>query len=36
MLVFAYGGGFTNGARRFPPPFDLVYGNVGAFFAKRG
>ncbi|KAI9058955.1 alpha/beta hydrolase domain-containing protein [Trametes sanguinea] len=36
VLFFVYGGGFTSGTRRFDPPFDLVYTNVGAFFAKRG
>ncbi|KAI0665596.1 alpha/beta-hydrolase [Trametes maxima] len=36
VLFFAYGGGFVRGTRQFPPPMDLVYYNVGAFFAKRG
>ncbi|OSC98636.1 alpha/beta hydrolase domain-containing protein [Trametes coccinea BRFM310] len=36
VLFFVYGGGFTSGTRRFDPPFDLVYTNLGAFFAKRG
>ncbi|KAI0643267.1 alpha/beta hydrolase domain-containing protein [Trametes meyenii] len=35
-LFFTYGGGFVRGTRQFPPPMDLVYANVGAFFAKRG
>lgn len=36
VLVFVYGGGYASGARQMPPPRDLVYTNVGAFFAKRG
>lgn len=36
LLVFVYGGGFRSGARVFPPPHDLTYRNVGAFFAKQG
>ncbi|KAI0350287.1 alpha/beta hydrolase domain-containing protein [Trametes cingulata] len=36
VLFFAYGGGFSTGTRRFEPPADLGYCNVGAFFAKRG
>ncbi|KZT04036.1 alpha/beta-hydrolase [Laetiporus sulphureus 93-53] len=36
VLFFIYGGGFVTGERIFPPPFDLVYRNLGAFFAKRG
>ncbi|KLO08152.1 alpha/beta-hydrolase [Schizopora paradoxa] len=36
ILIFAYGGGFTSGERVRPPPADLVYTNVGAFFASRG
>ncbi|KAI8995246.1 alpha/beta hydrolase domain-containing protein [Trametes punicea] len=36
VLFFAYGGGFTQGARRYDPPRDLLYANLGAFFAKRG
>lgn len=36
LLVFIYGGAFRSGARVFPPPHDLTYRNVGAFFAKQG
>ncbi|OJT12153.1 hypothetical protein TRAPUB_11302 [Trametes pubescens] len=36
ILFFIYGGGFDSGTRQFPPPLDLGYTNVGAFFAKRG
>ncbi len=36
ILIFAYGGGFTSGDRIRPPPADLVYACVGAFFASRG
>jgi len=36
ILIFAYGGGFTSGERIRPPPADLVYACVGAFFASRG
>lgn len=36
ILIFAYGGGFTSGERIRAPPADLIYRNVGAFFASRG
>ncbi|RDB21772.1 putative isoprenylcysteine alpha-carbonyl methylesterase ICME [Hypsizygus marmoreus] len=36
ILVWIYGGGFTTGERQMPAPFDLVYANVGAYFARRG
>ncbi|KAJ8501768.1 hypothetical protein ONZ51_g392 [Trametes cubensis] len=36
VLFFVYGGGFASGDRKFKPPYDLAYTNVGAFFAKRG
>ena len=36
ILVFVYGGGWASGDRVFPPPYDLGYTNVGAFFAKKG
>ncbi|OCH87029.1 alpha/beta-hydrolase [Obba rivulosa] len=36
ILFFVYGGGFVNGDRVFAAPYDLVYRNVGAFFAKQG
>lgn len=35
VLVFFYGGGFTSGSRSSPPS-NLVYNNLGAFFASRG
>ncbi|GLB42756.1 putative carboxylesterase family protein [Lyophyllum shimeji] len=36
VLVWIYGGGFTTGERQFPPPADLLYACVGAYFARRG
>ncbi|KAI0073988.1 alpha/beta-hydrolase [Panus rudis PR-1116 ss-1] len=36
VLFFEYGGGFNNGSRVQPSPADLLYPNIGAFFAKRG
>ncbi|KAJ8457759.1 hypothetical protein ONZ45_g18188 [Pleurotus djamor] len=36
ILIYVYGGGFTSGERVLPPPFDLVYANVGSFYASRG
>lgn len=36
ILCFFYGGGFTSGDRNYPPPGDLCYSNLGAFFASRG
>ncbi|THH28850.1 hypothetical protein EUX98_g5338 [Antrodiella citrinella] len=36
ILFFSYGGGFVSGARNLPAPADLMFRNVGAFFAKRG
>ncbi|KAH8105271.1 alpha/beta hydrolase domain-containing protein [Cristinia sonorae] len=36
VLFFFYGGGFTTGARVMPPPVDLIYRNLGAFFARKG
>jgi len=35
-LFFVYGGGFVEGQRIFPPPYDLGYTSTGAFFAKQG
>ncbi|KAH9480371.1 Esterase LipI [Psilocybe cubensis] len=35
VLIFFYGGGFTSGSRSSPPS-NLVYNNLGAFFASRG
>lgn len=34
ILIFVYGGGFVSGSRDLIP--ELVYDNVGAFFAQRG
>ncbi|KXN82245.1 putative carboxylesterase 2 [Leucoagaricus sp. SymC.cos] len=36
IIFFIYGGGFVHGDRNFPAPFDLLYYNIGAFFAQRG
>ena len=36
LLFFIYGGGLVSGSRRFPPPNDLGYTSVGAFFAQQG
>ncbi len=36
ILFYAYGGGFMTGARTLPPPFDMAYPCVGAFFARQG
>lgn len=36
VLVWIYGGGFTTGDRQFPPPADLIYACVGAYYARRG
>ncbi|KAG6836078.1 hypothetical protein H0H93_011621 [Arthromyces matolae] len=36
VLLWTYGGGFTSGDRRLPPPTDIAYANVGSFFARRG
>ncbi|KAJ7056091.1 Alpha/Beta hydrolase protein [Mycena amicta] len=36
ILFFLYGGGFVQGARRFPAPVDLAYGNLGTYFAAQG
>jgi len=36
ILFFVYGGGFFSGERVQPAPSDLLYKNVGAFFASRG
>ncbi|KAH9933966.1 alpha/beta-hydrolase [Epithele typhae] len=35
VLFFVYGGGFTSGERKLEPT-NLVYTNIGAFFAQRG
>ena len=36
VLFFIYGGGFVFGERQEKSPFNLGYGNLGTFFAKRG
>jgi hypothetical protein len=36
ILFFIYGGGFISGNRNFPPPLDLIYSCLGAFFARQG
>lgn len=35
ILFFEYGGGFSSGSRVLPPA-NIVYRNVGAFFARKG
>ncbi|KAK7052547.1 esterase lipase thioesterase family protein [Favolaschia claudopus] len=34
ILIFVYGGGFVTGSRTRPAPADLVYGNLGYYFAS--
>ena len=36
VLYFIYGGGFFEGDRKLAHPYELVYTNTGAYFAKRG
>ncbi|KAK0215536.1 Alpha/Beta hydrolase protein [Armillaria fumosa] len=36
ILVFSYGGGFYIGGRTLPAPADIIYRNLGSFFATRG
>ncbi|PBK58785.1 alpha/beta-hydrolase [Armillaria solidipes] len=36
ILVFSYGGGFYMGGRTLPTPTDIIYHNLGSFFATRG
>ncbi|EKM51247.1 uncharacterized protein PHACADRAFT_200066 [Phanerochaete carnosa HHB-10118-sp] len=36
VLFFIYGGGYHSGDRQMAAPRDLVYANVGAFFARQG
>ncbi|EMD35729.1 hypothetical protein CERSUDRAFT_106459 [Gelatoporia subvermispora B] len=36
VLFLAYGGGFGTGERAYRSPIDLIYRNVGAFFAQHG
>lgn len=35
-MFFEYGGGFVSGAKVLPSPADVIYRNLGAFFAKKG
>jgi len=36
VLFFVYGGGYYSGDKQMAAPRELVYTNVGAFFAKQG
>ncbi|KAF9449233.1 alpha/beta hydrolase domain-containing protein [Macrolepiota fuliginosa MF-IS2] len=36
ILFYVYGGAFVGGARVLPPPLDMAYPCVGAFFARQG
>ncbi|KAK0442228.1 Alpha/Beta hydrolase protein [Armillaria borealis] len=36
ILIFSYGGGFYMGERTLPTPADIIYHNLGSFFATRG
>ncbi|KAK0477967.1 Alpha/Beta hydrolase protein [Armillaria novae-zelandiae] len=36
ILVFSYGGGFYIGGRTLPAPAEIIYHNLGSFFATRG
>ncbi|KZT36250.1 alpha/beta-hydrolase [Sistotremastrum suecicum HHB10207 ss-3] len=36
ILFFTFGGGFVSGSRIIPNTGDLVYANLGAYFAKKG
>ena len=36
VLLFLYGGGFFMGSKRHPQHPDLIYANLGAFFANKG
>ncbi|KAF9815146.1 hypothetical protein IEO21_04764 [Rhodonia placenta] len=36
VLFYVYGGGFIMGSRISPPPYDLSFTNLGAFFAYAG
>ncbi|KAJ8689157.1 hypothetical protein PTI98_013208 [Pleurotus ostreatus] len=36
VLCFVYSGGFTTGERILPNTFDMVYANLGAYFARKG
>ncbi|TCD70365.1 hypothetical protein EIP91_003717 [Steccherinum ochraceum] len=36
VVFFAYGGGFVSGARVLPPPANLMFKNLGSFYARKG
>lgn len=36
VLAFVYGGGYVHGSKTSPPPGDLIYKNVGVFYASQG
>jgi acetyl esterase/lipase len=36
VLFLCYGGGFASGARTLPAPAEMLYANVGSYFAKKG
>lgn len=36
VLFFIYGGGYNDGSRRFPEPYDIGYRALASFFATRG
>ncbi|KAJ3569562.1 hypothetical protein NP233_g4976 [Leucocoprinus birnbaumii] len=36
IVFWIYGGGFVTGERVLPAPFDVTYGNVGAFLGDQG
>lgn len=36
IVFWVYGGGFVTGARVLDPPLDVLYPNIGAFFAHEG
>jgi hypothetical protein len=36
VLFFCYGGGLTSGARTLPATADIIYANLGSYFAKKG
>ncbi|KAH6904975.1 alpha/beta hydrolase domain-containing protein [Coprinopsis sp. MPI-PUGE-AT-0042] len=36
ILFFIYGGSFNSGARNLPEASDLIYANLGSFFARHG
>ncbi|KAK2463795.1 hypothetical protein APHAL10511_004193 [Amanita phalloides] len=36
VLISFYGGGFLTGSRTLPKPYDVVYSNIGWYFAQKG